>query len=253
LLVEDSLVNQQVAKRILQKLGYTCHIVNNGQEAVDSLETLPYTLVLMDCQMPIMDGFEATYVIRKREQASDSRTHIPIIAMTANAIAGDREHCLESGMDDYVSKPIKIDILAEVLKKWLPEIKEKCSDTIALADNEDSLIHSGVENCPIEMSRITDLFENDEDIMELLNIFCESLASLKLKLANTANQEINSLKAIAHEIKGMAHNVGAVTLATLAQQLEQATIQENSVEIEQLIAHIQIEFNRAEQFIKNRK
>lgn len=128
LLVEDSLVNQQVAKRILQKLGYTCHIVNNGQEAVDSLETLPYTLVLMDCQMPIMDGFEATYVIRKREQASDRRTHIPIIAMTANAIAGDREHCLEAGMDDYVSKPIKVDVLAEVLKKWLPEIKGNVQD-----------------------------------------------------------------------------------------------------------------------------
>jgi CheY-like chemotaxis protein len=82
----------------------------------------------MDCQMPIMDGFEATYISRKREQASDGRTHIPIIAMTANAIAGDKEHCLESGMDDYVSKPIKIDILADMLKKWLPEIKENAQD-----------------------------------------------------------------------------------------------------------------------------
>jgi CheY-like chemotaxis protein len=109
----------------LHKLGYVIHIVNNGKEAVDLLESSSYALVLMDCQMPVMDGFEATNCIRKREQESDSRKHIPIIAMTANAIEGDRENCLASGMDDYVSKPINKEILADVLKKWLPEDYEK--------------------------------------------------------------------------------------------------------------------------------
>jgi HPt (histidine-containing phosphotransfer) domain-containing protein len=171
--------------------------------------------------------------------------------MTANAIQGDREHCLESGMDDYVSKPINVNILADVLKKWMPDIKEKCSETVELADNEGMLI----KNCPIEMSRMTDLFEDDEEIItELLAIFCDSLAPLKIKLVEAANEKnTDNVKAIAHETKGMAHNIGAVILATLAEQLEQAAIQENGVEIEQLIAQIQIEFNRAEHFIKNRK
>jgi PAS domain S-box-containing protein len=256
LLVEDNLVNQQVAKHILRKLGYTIHIVNNGKEAVDSLETLPYTLVLMDCQMPIMDGFEATHIIRKREQRSDSKKHIPIIAMTANAVEGDREYCLESGMDDYVSKPINVDILADVLKKWLPEIKEKYPDVPKVAVSEENLSNSEVENitksCPIEMSRLTNLFDDDDEIIaELLNIFCDSLESLKLKLAIAVEEKTPNIKAVAHEIKGSANNVGAVILATLAEQLEQASVQQNWVDVENLTTQIQSELNRIEHFIKN--
>ena len=122
LLVEDNLVNQQVAKHILHKLGYTIHIANNGKEALDLLKSPIYGVVLMDCQMPIMDGFEATNCIRKKE--FNGKKRIPIIAMTANAMEGDREHCLESGMDDYISKPINKEILAEVLKKWFSNENE---------------------------------------------------------------------------------------------------------------------------------
>jgi CheY-like chemotaxis protein/HPt (histidine-containing phosphotransfer) domain-containing protein len=257
LLVEDNLVNQQVAKHILHKLGYTIHIVNNGKEAVDSLETLPYALVLMDCQMPIMDGFEATFVIRQREKEFNSKQHIPIIAMTANAIEGDREYCLESGMDDYVSKPINVDILAKVLKKWLPEIKEQCLNLPELTTREESVMKTSMEtmteNCPIEMSRMTDLFEDDEEIItELLDVFCDSLASLKLKISTAVEQKTPNVKAVAHEIKGSAYNVGAVVLATLAEQLEQLAVQEDWVEIEHLTAQIQTELNRVEHFIKSR-
>ena len=251
LLVEDNLVNQQVAKHILQKLGYTIHIVNNGKEAVDSLETLPYALVLMDCQMPIMDGFEATYVIRKREQEFNNRRHIPIIAMTANAIEGDREHCLESGMNDYVSKPINVDILIGVLKKWLPEVKETCLNDLELVINKENITE---ENCPIEISRLIDLFENDEEIItELLEMFCDSLAPLKVKIAEAVEEKTSNVKALAHEIKGSAHNVGAVILAALARQLEQAVVKQDWSEIENLAAQIQTELSRAEHFIKNRK
>jgi HPt (histidine-containing phosphotransfer) domain-containing protein len=145
--------------------------------------------------------------------------------------------------------------LAEVLKKWLPEIKEKDSETVELTDNDASLINSDVENCPIELSRMTDLFGDDEEIItEVFDLFCDSLAPLKRKLVEAANaKNTDNVKAIAHETKGMAHDVGAVILATLADQLEHAAIQENGVEIKQLITQIQIEFNRAEHFIKNRK
>jgi CheY-like chemotaxis protein len=119
LVAEDNVVNQKVALRILQKLGYRADAVADGREAVMSLETIPYDIVLMDVQMPQMDGFEATGVIR--DPASRVRNHhIPVIAMTAHAMKGDREKCLEAGMDDYVSKPVTALALNDMLEKYLP-------------------------------------------------------------------------------------------------------------------------------------
>ena len=118
LLVEDNMINQLVAKTILTKLGYQVHVANNGKEAVDILEQQEFAVVLMDYQMPVMDGLEATRAIRLREQKS-ARKKAVIIAMTANAMKGDKEDCLEAGMDDYIAKPIDAGSLAATLKKWL--------------------------------------------------------------------------------------------------------------------------------------
>ena len=118
LLVEDNVINQKVAQGILKSLGYKADVVANGLEAVRALEMIDYNLVLMDCQMPEMDGFEATSVIR--DQASKVLNHgVRIIAMTANALKGDRENCIEAGMDDYLPKPVKKEELKQVLEKWL--------------------------------------------------------------------------------------------------------------------------------------
>ena len=115
LLVEDNPVNQAVAKRMLERLGHSVTIAGNGRIAVDLHAKRRFDLILMDCQMPELDGYAATRELRARETGLD---HVPIVAMTAHAMAGDREQCLSAGMDDYLTKPVKIDQLAEAIVRW---------------------------------------------------------------------------------------------------------------------------------------
>ncbi len=117
LVVEDNVTNQTLARRMVEKLGHRADVVANGREALTALAAGGYDLVLMDCQMPEMDGYEATRAIREGEIASGR--HLPIVAMTANAVAGEREHCLAAGMDDYITKPVKMSVLVAVLQRWM--------------------------------------------------------------------------------------------------------------------------------------
>ena len=119
LVVEDSPVNRLVAVHVLERCGFRSHVVNDGREALGALSTQRYDAVLMDCQMPDIDGYEATRELRRRE-AGRSR-HTPVIAMTAHAMAGDREKCLAAGMDDYIAKPVRSQTLVEVLQRWIPD------------------------------------------------------------------------------------------------------------------------------------
>jgi CheY-like chemotaxis protein len=118
LVVEDNQINQMVALKILRKQGYRADAVANGVEAISALTTVPYDLILMDCQMPEMDGFEATERIRKGE-AGTKNALLPIVAMTAHAMKGDRERCIDSGMNDYLAKPVQPALLGATIAKWL--------------------------------------------------------------------------------------------------------------------------------------
>ena len=204
LLVEDNPVNQKVANLQLKQLGYAAHIVENGKLAVEAVGSMPCALVLMDCQMPVMDGFEATRIIRLSERASGR--HIPIIAMTANAMRGDRERCLEAGMDDYLSKPVDPIALKQVLEKWRPSQQPSVS--------------------VVDMSRLNEMFGGDPDtIRELLEAFVSTTTSL-LDEIDTAieSADFARIKELGHQITGSASSLGLAEMCDISRTLERAAV-----------------------------
>lgn len=219
LLVEDNVINQQVALGILEDHGFQVDISGDGQEAIDALkqfsELAPYHLVLMDCQMPVMDGYHATREIRQGN-ADPINKDIPIIAMTANAMTGDKEKCLSAGMSDYLSKPVEAFSLVTMLKKWLS----------ATADAEQ------FTTIDIESSAVADVWDREAflkrvggrvDRMKiLLNSFTAStdpyFEGLNQSIKNTDSIQA---KAQIHAIKGVVANLGANQLFETAKRLEQ--------------------------------
>ena len=144
LVVEDSPVNRLVAVHVLERCGFRAHVVNDGREALQALTTQAYDAVLMDCQMPNIDGYEATRELRRREAGS---RHTPVIAMTAHAMTGDRERCLAAGMDDYVAKPVRSQTLVEVLRRWIVDADQP-SDEAGDAGASDELLTAGPTASP---------------------------------------------------------------------------------------------------------
>ncbi|MDR3615504.1 MAG: response regulator [Candidatus Obscuribacterales bacterium] len=192
LVAEDYLINQQVAQLYLGELGFASHIVSNGKQAVEAAATNNYSLILMDCQMPEMDGFTATQAIRKME-ASSGR-HIPIFALTAHAMRGDRERCLAAGMDDYVSKPIDPGALRTLLARWLPVLDEtelKLPIDFGVAEERygqtvDQLFRMFVEATPPELERLKEAVSNKDvdavlDLAHGLKGVCVTICALKMK------------------------------------------------------------------------
>lgn len=209
LLAEDNITNQKVALGILEKLGYRADAAANGIEAVKAVETIPYDLVFMDCQMPEMDGYEATKRIR-----DFMPRRIPIIAMTANVMEGDREKCIGAGMDDYIPKPVQPKMLVEALEKWLAE-----PEAPQPGKKDENLPPSGVFDRAGLFER---LLEDDELVQEVLAGF---LVDIPLRL-NALKKSLKEKDAAvsrrhAHTIKGAAANVNAYALRAVAAQMEE--------------------------------
>jgi polar amino acid transport system substrate-binding protein len=216
LVAEDNPVMQELALRQLKKMGMVAHAVKNGKEAVQAVANNKYALILMDCQMPEMDGFEATRTIRKEESVSGK--HIPIIAMTASAMTGDREHCIASGMDDYLSKPVGKHQLMAVLERWLnaPEFKlQKEEPRTILAAPLDT-------TPPIDLIKLKELY-GEGSLSELLESFVAEAQKLYAScLEKIKEKDDRALVAEAHTLKGLCAVMTAEDLEKLSLAVEQA-------------------------------
>jgi len=247
LIAEDNTTNQQVALAILNKLGYRADPVANGIEVLEALRRLPYDLVLMDCQMPEMDGYEATRHIR-RDRSGKLNPDVPVIAMTAHAMKGDREKCLAAGMNDYLAKPVDPRLLAEALVHWLARAEKTAGNPFDDGDAPPESTENAVcgpagpksdtvqetaapastmdEKAPAVFDRraLTDRLMGDEALAEtVIAAFLEDMPQ-QIDAINTsiAQAQTRQTGSLAHKIKGAAANIGADALRNVAYSLEKA-------------------------------
>jgi len=296
LVVDDHVVNQQLAQMMLERMGHRIDVVSNGLEAIEAVTRIPYDLVFMDCQMPEMDGYEATKNIREMEskkskakskglgvrreeqekdvsETPDSSlftphcSHIPIVAMTANAMKGDREKCLAAGMDDYVSKPIKHEELALLVSKWLTD-KNGTADVLEKENANVGPPHREDLKKPVT-SESEDIMPEKAQVKAAEHILSPQLvadwrgaggSAFVMKLVNqfvldatTCVEEIQravegqcagDLREAAHGLKGMAANMGLASLTKLSHQLETLGREQNLQESAALFESMQQEFVR---------
>jgi two-component system sensor histidine kinase/response regulator len=211
LVAEDHPVNQLVIQGMLEKRGYASDLVANGREALAMLERGEHAAVLMDIQMPEIDGFEATARIRAGEAAGE---HLPIIAMTASAMEGDRERCLQAGMDDYISKPLRPDELDAVLERWLGRAGPRADQ-----GDDDGAGRNGL----IDAGRIRRFKADYPEIADrLVAMFADATPPVLEQLSNAVHSsDDEAVRRLAHKLKGSCQNVGATKMAALCRSLEE--------------------------------
>jgi len=230
LLADDNAINQKVIDLMLQKLGYCADIVSNGLEAIEALQRQTYDVVLMDVQMPRMDGLEATRQIRLMEQSSINRglvqdlapptIPVRIIAITAGAMIDDREKCIAAGMDDYLSKPILLEDLKQALAQRSVNSKQLVEHQASITNNATST--SEVLD-PKALRTLRETAGNDADdfMAEMIDVYIADVPK-KLKIIEQAieTQDINELGRISHSLKSSSAIFGAIFLAQLCRELE---------------------------------
>jgi PAS domain S-box-containing protein len=231
LVVDDNQVNQRVSLRMLEKMGHAVDVADNGLGALAALARVRYDAVLMDCQMPEMDGFDATREIRRRE---GSERHTPIIAMTAGAMSGDEEKCLEAGMDDYLSKPVKAAALATMVTTWTDPTARR------------SLPHKNVDPTAglLDQTYVSGLRELGADEFDkLIRLFLRDGAAriMGLRTAQTTN-DTRAMAKLAHSLRGSASSFGAGTLAARCGELQARATAADAAEDARLIDSVDAEF-----------
>jgi len=277
LLAEDNSINQKLAVVLLQKAGYSVDAVENGLQALEKVRENEYSAVLMDVQMPEMDGLEATRHIRELEK--NTGRHTPIIAMTAHAMRGDRERCLESGMDDYVSKPLEPKVLFSALDRWAQSdgkivegLQDYSSSTdIFSTDLDDGLFgesapsdsgeagqaarhdqaKSYADVLPVNVEGALYRFDGDRDFMAaMLKEYRDHLPARLTEIhAAVQDGDAGRLGRLAHNLKGISLNFSADPIADLALKLEELGRAEDLTNAPALIAQLDVEVRRLEDFL----
>jgi CheY-like chemotaxis protein/HPt (histidine-containing phosphotransfer) domain-containing protein len=272
LLAEDDATNQKVALHILKKFGYRADAAGNGQEVLEAMEKIPYDVVLMDIQMPVMDGYEATRRIRELElkaqqvklnknnsdDLSDSKIQffarsgrIPIIAMTAHAMKGDREKCIAAGMDDYTPKPINPEELLEKIEKWT-RAEHNVSNPEAGVQKERVQSETPEKTQPLDFEVALERAMGDKDFLKmLLGGFVQELPdqieSLKVAVSGT---DAVALTEQAHKLKGAAANLSAYGVSSAAKSLEEIGRSQNMDQANQILEVLLDESKRLTEYIK---
>ena len=232
LLAEDNIINQKIALMILQKIGYAADVAANGFEVIDALKRQSYDLVFMDVQMPEMDGFEATKMILKL-WPDDVRPKI--IAMTANAMQGDREHCLEMGMDDYISKPVTIVEIQDAIIRWGEKTQKVSTGTTRRTSAEimDWVMIDTLKN-------LDDGEEAGNLLQELVQTFTEEFReNFKYLNEHYQKNEAKDIQAIAHKMKGASANLGAKEFAKICFEIEIKGKNNNLTRVDKLLARLE--------------
>jgi len=255
LLVEDNIVNQKVAKKMLENMGCTVTVAANGQECVEMHKQFSYDIVFMDCQMPIMDGFEATKALRNSEVDSDK--HQVIIAITANAIHGDREKCLDAGMDDFVCKPVKSADLKAVLKLWIPKQETSLVARISSLGNHEiqdasykqPTTSDEIQDPPLDAATLDELKELSGDdpsfLIEVIQQFLQDgpahVAAIRQAVVDG---DADALMKAAHGFKGSCQNMGALMLRELNFTLEQKGRAGEAKNLGDFLTELESEYSR---------
>jgi two-component system, sensor histidine kinase and response regulator len=241
LLVEDNEVNQALAVAILAKLGYSAEVVGDGREAVEAVAHTAYEAVLMDCQLPVMDGYQATAAIRRREGTA---RHTPIIAMTAAALPGDRERCLAAEMDDYIAKPLLVADVQAVLSRWLggEVITRTVAGSVDWAESAAEVLDA---DRLVELSDLDTSGSGSALVGRLVECFL-ARAPADLASLGVAVQcgDATAVAHVAHRLKGAAATLGSVGLVRLCQELEALASAGGLPPADDLLWRLEQEFDR---------
>jgi CheY-like chemotaxis protein/HPt (histidine-containing phosphotransfer) domain-containing protein len=265
LLCEDNVVNQKVALRLLKQMGYRADVAANGMEALAALDRQPYDLVFMDVMMPEMGGFEATQIIRERQnqksQFPNYKSTMIIVAMTASAMQGDREKCLAAGMDDYVAKPVRLEDMRSIVERWASAAaKTEAAATTATGTQATPAANPPPPACPtsvpseeapVEMERLLDFTNGDPDsLRELVTLYLDQTAAQVEQIAAAvqagAPQEVRRL---AHSCAGASATCGVRRLVPLLRELERQGCEEKLTNAGELSRQVGDEFERIRTFL----